>query len=145
MTITQIVGSAVIGLLLIISIIAGKDFWSKLLNPNDGTVSSKTFGGVLSLVIALVLALSNTYFGMPVQEFIFLGLLGFSAACFGLNTFITGKQVDVNKSPEVNVANAKTVNVSKDKEIQLTDEAREFLDQTKAYANQPLAENEIIG
>jgi len=59
-----------------------KDFIMKMFS-SEGDVSSKRVAGILSLVMAIILGFIDAY-GHKISDYVFNGLLLFSAATFGL-------------------------------------------------------------
>ena len=114
-------------------------FFSRLVNPNDGTVSSKTVVGLLAFVLVAAYAIKDIIFGAVVNDTIFFGVIGIIGACFGLNTLISNKKLDTIKQPDVNVEKADNVVVAKPAQnaVVAPPPAQEY--------DVSLEENEILG
>lgn len=71
-----------------------------LMSSDKESLSSKRFVGLVSFGIVALTALCNLFFKLTMEEFIFFGLLGLIAACFGLNTVLTSKAMTLNTPKE---------------------------------------------
>jgi hypothetical protein len=90
-----------------------KDFLHALISPTDTRVSSKTVVGLLAFAYVLIIGFLDFFTPFSPTEFVFFGILGVALGAFSLNTLISTKQIDMHKSPDVNVEQATNVRVEK--------------------------------
>ena len=60
-----------------------KDFLRQLLTGVDGNISSKRTITLVSFVLVSIAFVSNIFFDLPLKEYVFLGMLGFTASGLG--------------------------------------------------------------
>jgi len=60
-----------------------KDFLRQLLTGVDGNISSKRTITLLSFVLVSIAFVANIFFDIPMEEYVFLGMLGFTASGLG--------------------------------------------------------------
>ena len=63
-----------------------KDFLHRLLSDVDGQTSSKRFITLIAFVLLAIAFISNIFFEIPLQEFIFDGMMYLVAAGLGFTT-----------------------------------------------------------
>ena len=63
-----------------------KDFFHRLLSDVDGQTSSKRFITLIAFVLLAIAFISNIFFEIPLQEFIFDGMMYLVAAGLGFTT-----------------------------------------------------------
>lgn len=61
-------------------------FFTKLLSDIDGQTSSKRFITLIAFVLLAIAFISNIFFEIPLQEFIFDGMMYLVAAGLGFTT-----------------------------------------------------------
>lgn len=111
-------------------------FIKKLLNPNDATVSSKTFIAILFSIQIVIAGYIDMFWKLTMTEYIFYGILGAALTLFGYNTVLSNKKITSEQVPtEVHVENTKNVNV---------EEGNVTLGSRGNVENSP-KQNEIIG
>lgn len=99
-----------------------KNFFKGLFDAT-GSVSSKRvvgFGAFLLVAAAVTVALSK---GPILPEFMWYGILGLIATCFGLNTFLSSKSMNIKSGVATDI-------VDKSPEPDTADDAKEVLDKT---------------
>ena len=63
-----------------------KDFFHRLLSDVDGQTSSKRFITLIAFVLLAIAFISNIFFTIPLEEFIFDGMMYLVAAGLGFTT-----------------------------------------------------------
>tara|TARA_Y100000034_G_scaffold119317_1_gene160990 strand:+ start:1714 stop:1941 length:228 start_codon:yes stop_codon:yes gene_type:complete len=63
-----------------------KDFFHRLLSDVDGQTSSKRFITLIAFVLLAIAFISNIFFTIPLEEFIFNGMMYLVAAGLGFTT-----------------------------------------------------------
>ena len=63
-----------------------KDFFHRLLSDVDGQTSSKRFITLIAFVLLAMAFISNIFFTIPLEEFIFDGMMYLVAAGLGFTT-----------------------------------------------------------
>lgn len=73
------------------------DFQRGLYNAS-GTVSSKRVAGMFTLTVVLIMVLGSQFSQYKLDYAVLIALLGFVLACFGMNTALTAKAMNVKES-----------------------------------------------
>lgn len=100
-----------------------KNFFKGLFD-SEGHVSSKRvvgFGAFLLIAAIIIVALAK---GVIIPEFMWYGLLGLIATCFGLNTFLSNKSMDIKSQVATDL-------VDKEPEPDTADAAKDVLNSSK--------------
>lgn len=63
-----------------------KDFLRQILTGVDGNISSKRTITLISFILVSIAFVANIFFDIPLKDYVFLGMLGFTASGLGFTT-----------------------------------------------------------
>jgi hypothetical protein len=69
----------------------------KGLFADDGKVSSKRFCGIVVLIVTICMSLGSQFSRYKLDYAVFITYIGFVLGCFGMNTVLSAKSMEVKK------------------------------------------------